>query len=319
MTYSEHHRQGRTSFAEWLKDEIFGRDYVEISDDPERLFGKHAEGRVGKIMCSFNEASLAATASHEERLKAFITDVSDTVNAKGIRAREVSNYCRWFFQTNNPVAVKMGSEDMRYWPVAYDSPGPAGSEGWVHFWGKMGPALDDVEVTPRAFMDYLHRRFGPGAPQELSEKFNFQTHRPASRLLTAAMVRCREPHLEFATRHLQQLAAGEISTIPFHYSRDGSVWYKRSALWQAFKTWKQDEEIPGGGPTGGIRTSKVLNSILLLTPGFEDRKRDGYDCWCIQPKKLLEFLLSKGVVDSAAQVDSLLEKINHQVTLSYGP
>ena len=89
----DHHRQGRTSFAEWLKDEIFGRDYVEISDDPERLFGKHAEGRVGKILCSFNEASLAATASHEERLKAFIPDVSD---AKGIRAREVSNYCRWF-------------------------------------------------------------------------------------------------------------------------------------------------------------------------------------------------------------------------------
>ena len=217
VTYSEHHRQGRTSFAEWLKDDIFGKEYVEISDDPERLFGKHAEGRVGKILCSFNEASLATTASYEERLKAFITDVSDTVNAKGIRAREVSNFCRWLFQTNNPVAVKIGSEDVRYWPVAYDSPGPAGSEGWKNFWKKLGPALDDTQITPRALMNYLHGRFGPGAPNELPEKFNFQTHRPTSRLLEAARVRCRESHLEFLLHPCNNNSLPEIDG-QFHFS-----------------------------------------------------------------------------------------------------
>ena len=84
---------------------LFGEEHYYATDNPEDLFGKHAEGFVGKLVVQLSECEGRDMRQHQSKMKARSTDVYLTCNAKCRRPIRVKNYALLVVVSNKPNPI----------------------------------------------------------------------------------------------------------------------------------------------------------------------------------------------------------------------
>lgn len=95
---------------------LFGEEHYYSTDDPDNLFGTHAEGLVGRLVAVMNECEGRHTKDYEGKLKSRSTDLFLTVNAKNVRPYTVQNHAFFIVVSNkqDPVKMDVMSGDRRF-------------------------------------------------------------------------------------------------------------------------------------------------------------------------------------------------------------
>lgn len=94
---------------------IIGTYYFYETACPETdLFGRFSNARKNRLLINIDASNAKVTFVNSEVLKNMITSTHINYEQKGIDPIEMSNYCRFFFTTNNLMSVKISDSDRRY-------------------------------------------------------------------------------------------------------------------------------------------------------------------------------------------------------------
>ncbi len=93
---------------------LIGTKYVDITEDPELLFGDFNNIMDSKICLFMNELEGSDGIKYQERLKAVASNINNKVNGKFEKVVEQSNFVRLFVNSNNDGCVNVQVSDRRY-------------------------------------------------------------------------------------------------------------------------------------------------------------------------------------------------------------
>ncbi len=93
---------------------IIGTKYIDITEDPESLFGNFNNIMDSKLCLFMNELEGADGIRYQEKLKAVASNIKNKVNGKFEKVVEQNNYCRIFVNSNNDGCVNVQVSDRRY-------------------------------------------------------------------------------------------------------------------------------------------------------------------------------------------------------------
>jgi hypothetical protein len=92
---------------------ILGQCYMPVSN-PEHIYGKFNKHLASTLLLHSEEALFAGEQRHSNIIKALITDETRVFEQKGIDAKNVKNYLRLCFTSNDLWAVRAEDGDRRY-------------------------------------------------------------------------------------------------------------------------------------------------------------------------------------------------------------
>jgi hypothetical protein len=95
-------------------DRMMGSKYIDITEDPNALFGNFNSILNSKLGLFLNELEGSDGIRFQERLKALATNYKNKVNDKNEKIIEQNNYCRMFVSSNNDGCVNIQVSDRRF-------------------------------------------------------------------------------------------------------------------------------------------------------------------------------------------------------------
>lgn len=155
---------GKDTLMLWFS-KLLGNHVAHYSSE-ETFWSQYDTLKEGAIFLHLEEASPGENQRRSDALKARITEDTNNVNPKGIRAYTVPNMGNYFMTTNNSVPVKMEATDRRflilspsdrcfkkgptYWNEIYQNFKTA---TWMHSVGKFLVGYDVSGFNPAEFPD----------------------------------------------------------------------------------------------------------------------------------------------------------------------
>lgn len=115
VLYSEFQQIGKGIIAEWLVNNVLGREVAGKTEDMEKVVGRFNGFIDRKILTVLDD-----TSSHDNykngcwnKLKSLITDPTQTIEKKGLETKTITSYNNFMMLTNQANAVKIDSGDAR--------------------------------------------------------------------------------------------------------------------------------------------------------------------------------------------------------------
>ena len=204
---------GKNLFFDWIGRKILGSDYYVVVGDNSTLYSSFNSVFEGKLLVFVEEAAGKDNHSNTDRLQSKITSRKTIVNKKCVAEREMNDYARYCFGSNNanPLPSK-GGMSRRQWMFDSDTT----HRGDKAYFEALVTAMDDPRVQ-RAFFQFLM------ATPTWKSPIEFFTHRP----ITDTYI------------HIRQMNAPLHHKWLCHELRRGTLPKDESsrALYHRFKEW----------------------------------------------------------------------------------
>jgi hypothetical protein len=159
---------GKNAFFDWFGNHILGKaNYLRVSNN-DLMYDKFNARFSSRLLIFIEEAGGGVNHQYYDRLKAMISSDTQTIEKKGIDAKDVKDCARWVFCSNNklPVAIKQG--DRRFTAFDVNSIMRNNRDYFTKFYAHI--KKDEVKYS---FFTYLkHLNLAYKAP------IDFQTNRP---------------------------------------------------------------------------------------------------------------------------------------------
>lgn len=260
---------GKTTLTDVLRA-IFHSAHVVSADRPEALLGKFNAHLREALVVVADEAVFAGDPAANNRLKAFVTDSTITVEQKGIDSVSVPSFHR-LVMTSNEDHVIRAETDARRWAV-FDVSG--GRVGDALYFRALYAVLKPNHPEVRAFLrdlatmavDHDAVRRAPttgGLIEQIVQSL------PAPQQWLFETLRDVLP----ATKPVTLQAAAAAVPYDPDFGDGGGVWpayATREALTQSFERW-----TAGRRYLRGVSTNALGNMLKLFGPAVQVRGADG--------------------------------------------
>jgi hypothetical protein len=142
---------GKNLFFDWLGRKILGSDYYVVVGDNSVLYSQFNSVFEGKLLAFVEEAAGKDNHSNIDRLQSKITSRKTIINKKCVAEREMNDFTRYCFGSNNanPLPSK-GGMARRQWMFDSDTT----HRGDKAYFEALVAAMDDPRVQ-RAFYQFL--------------------------------------------------------------------------------------------------------------------------------------------------------------------
>ena len=103
---------GKNIFIEFIGNKLLGNNlYTNTSSPQTKLFNKHANIRVNKLLVGIDEVK--GLHAYDDEFKDMITNHKMQIEPKGINAYEINCFCRFILTTNNDNPLKVSNSERR--------------------------------------------------------------------------------------------------------------------------------------------------------------------------------------------------------------
>jgi hypothetical protein len=304
---------------------LFGEEHYYATDNPDDLFGKHAEGFVGKLLTQLAECEGRDMRQYQGKMKARSTDVYLTCNAKCRRPIRVKNFALIVVVSNkpDPIQIDVTSGDRRFIVMkgtdAYLENRREGRKAKTDsFWKRLAAHLK-LPLFMRLLSDYFNEMelddidFNRQRKQHLTPAYYAMAQQSVpieATFLDDIMDKLKIKVQEEAGTHQVMLQrrpyrmydfcmdlglyeGGEKTLLNFKMGYDGTAFFvqvERRKVFEQFKLWTKFMNFKH------CPAAKRFYSRLkeLEIPGFEDTfKSNGFASNRFRPDDILSHLIAK--------------------------
>jgi hypothetical protein len=142
---------GKNLFFDWVGRKILGSDYYVVVGDNSMLYGAFNSVFEGKLLVFVEEAAGKDNHANTDRLQSKITSRKTIVNKKCVAEREMNDFTRYWFASNNPNSLPSKGGMTRRIQVVDTQTGHRGNKA---YFDALVTAMEDPRVQ-RAFFQYL--------------------------------------------------------------------------------------------------------------------------------------------------------------------
>jgi len=146
---SEEEGVGKNLFLEAIYNVILGKDYGMFTADQQDII-RRFNTSYKKFMIGLDEAKGKDSFTNSDKLKSRITCNDFYMEMKGFQGKNIADYARIFFNSNNRTPVKIGLHDRRF--VVYECIGDHANK--TEYFKPLAKALYDDSVM-KTFYNYL--------------------------------------------------------------------------------------------------------------------------------------------------------------------
>lgn len=153
VLFSNSEQTGKGIIAEWLVNEIFGREISGKTQSVEAITGRFNSFLDRKLLVVLDDTSSHDTykSGANNKLKSIITDPTQVIENKGIDSKNQTNYVNLMMLTNQGNAQKIGKGDSRI--AVYECNDE--KRGKRDYFNKLGSLLS-LKETADNFYTYLY-------------------------------------------------------------------------------------------------------------------------------------------------------------------
>lgn len=158
---------------------LMGSKYVDITENPDHLFGNFNGIMDSKIALFMNELEGKDGIAYQERMKGQCTAIKNKVNTKHCKMMVQTNYCRLFVNSNNDGCVNVQVSDRRFviiksgFGLVANTKDEAKAKRVKEFWDRYYADLEDVHWRRSLYerlMDVDLNGYDPGADPGTQER-----------------------------------------------------------------------------------------------------------------------------------------------------
>lgn len=165
---------GKNAFFDWFGNHILGKaNYLRVSNN-DLMYDKFNARFSSRLLIFIEEAGGGVNHQYYDRLKAMISSDTQTIEKKGIDAKDVKDCARWVFCSNNklPVAIKQG--DRRFTAFDVDTTMRNNKDYFTKFYSHI--AKDEVKYSFFTYLKHLNLAY--------KTPIDFQLNRPITETYT---------------------------------------------------------------------------------------------------------------------------------------
>ena len=186
---------GKNTYAK-IQKKLFSQEYYVDTADPKKdIFGDYNNLTTNKLLINFNETESKDTFANNSRIKDMITEPTENVREKYVKAIVIKSFCRLQFLSNNYIVVKLEDGDRRFVILEVSDE----KKGDTDYWDRINNWLDN-DFNIRKLYDYLMKI-------DIST-FKWEKERPITQAYLETMDSCKANELKFLDELLHDWKTG---------------------------------------------------------------------------------------------------------------
>lgn len=251
---------GKNTYAS-IQKKLFSQDnYVDTADPKKDIFGDYNNLTTNKLLINFNETESKDTFANNSRIKDMITEPTENVREKYLKALVVKSFVRLQFLSNNNIVVKLEDGDRRFVIIEAS----AEKKGDTIYWEMINSWMND-DFNIRKLFDFLSKR-------DIS-KVKWEKERPITEAYTETMDACKCIELKFLDDLLHDWGKETEKKIPNKTIADKI---------------KKDYNLPNE-----YNMKIFTQTIKKFEIPIQPYKNDTIRGWKIDKQTLLDWMVSK--------------------------